>query len=153
MDVTTITVADFKGYFTRDFPYLPPNVTPQTEGYLNYVLDSDITKAFGQAQILFNTALFDDDPSEEIGYLFLTAHYLCVDLRIAQQGVQSKPDQTVTGRTVGSVSEQYAIPDRIKESIILNPLMQTGYGQKYLSLIAGNLIGNVTTVAGWTTPW
>ena len=109
MDITTITVADFKAQFPRDFPYAP--VTSADP--LKYVLDSDIIGAFLQAQMKFNPALVpavaaptSPDAATKPCYLYLTAHFLCIDVRNALGGLQgSGGGFPVTARTVGSVSE------------------------------------------------
>lgn len=191
MDLTTVTVQDFKDLFTRDFPYLPewsatqiynndaivyysttllfyqanqnavPVGTVPTNGsfwndyeddIFNYVLDSDITKAFAEAQINLNQALFGSDAQVELGYLYLTAHYMVMDIRGAQKGIESTGEFAVSGRSVGSVSENYVIPDAYKDSPFLGYLAKTSYGQKYLSLIMPNLVGNVNAVCGATNP-
>lgn len=149
LDLSTITVADFKSFFPRDFPYsavYDPN-NP------NYVTDNDITKAFAEAQISLNQALFTSDANIRIGYYYLTAHYLVNDLRTAAQGAgPGGADFPVSGRTVGSVSEQYAIPEAYTADPLLSFFTQTRYGMKYLALVLPKLVGNIGVVCGTTTP-
>lgn len=192
MDLSTITVADFKALFARDFPYLPVwsntklynaaalvyydinelfyiskangntgNVpTDATKWDLeapqsdidNYVQDSDITKAFAEAKILFNQTLWSSDDNIKIGYLYLTAAYLVNDLRAAMGGISANAFMPLSSRSVGNVSEAYAIPDAFKNNPSYAFLMQSAYGLKYLSLVLPQLVGNVTAAAGDTLP-
>ena len=153
MDLSTITIQDFKDYFTRDFPYLPDPYTGCAADQLDFVLDSDITKAFGQTQIKFNQSLFSSDANITIGYFWLTAHYMVIDLQAAQQGIASSGAKfNVSSRSVGSVSESYDIPDIYKKNAFIAFLSKTAYGEKYFSLIISKLVGNTFTVCGGTQP-
>lgn len=191
MDLSTITAADFKALFSRDFPYLPEydpdalynsgeqvyytttrlfykcmvdgttGVAPNTDSTKwqkiaddvdNYISDADITKAFAEAKVVFNQALFGDDATIELAYLYLTAHYLCIDIRNAMRGISATGAFPVTGRTVGSVSESYGIPTAYTDNPIFAMYSQTGYGLKYFSFVLPNLVGNIGVVAGWTHP-
>lgn len=191
MDLNTITVADFKEQFPRNFPYLPtwsntvtynaeaevyytvtqlfykgksngipagtlPTNTSFWELYpddvFNYVLDSDIERAFGEAKIVFNQSLFGDDDMIRLAYLYLTAHYLALDLQAASAGINATGNYAVEGRKVGNVSENYAVPTSIKDSLTASYFQLTRYGQKFWSMAQTGLTGNVGVVAGWTTP-
>jgi len=118
----------------------------------NYVLDADITKAFAEAQLVFNQTLFTSDANITLGYLYLTAHYLVNDINTSNAGLQSTGSYPVTGRTVGSVSENYEIPQYYLDNPLYLFYNKTGYGQKYLSMILPFLVGNVYAVAGTTLP-
>jgi hypothetical protein len=194
MDLTTITVADFKAQFPRDFAYftsiaydptkvyntgdevwyatnnlfyqaLVDGVTAVTPGtdpnkwvkfadtINNWVQDSDITRAFSEALIACNQALFDSDANNKIGFLYLTAHYLVIDLRAALGGLNAAGGGfPVSSRTVGSVSESYTIPASILESPLYALYAQTAYGTKYLALIISKITGNITSVWGGSLP-
>lgn len=191
MDLSTITVSDFKSFFYRDFPYLPvydpaqlynagtrvyypttllfylclvngtQGVTPGTnpndwsiisDDINNYVQDSDITKAFAEAQILLNQALFGSDTNIRIGYLYLTAHYLCNDLKAAGGGIGAATQFLLNSRTVGSVSESYSIPQAYLDNPSFAFYTNSAYGMKYLSLVLPNLVGNVVAVIGGAHP-
>lgn len=151
MDLDTITASDFKAFFRRDFPYLPSDSASYCDAD-KFVLDEDINKAFKEAKILFNQSMFGTDEEIELGYLYLTAHYLCNDLRAAASGIEGTGSFPVSARTVGSVSETYTIPQKYIDSPQLAFYTNTTYGLKYLSLILPNLVGNVGVVAGWTLP-
>lgn len=123
---------------------------------LAYVQPQDITNAFAEAQVVFNQELWGDDNGTFanliLAYLYCTAHYLVNDLRTASQGVNSTGNFPVASRSVGSVSETYQIPDRFKDSPQLAFFTTTGYGQKYLSMMLPNLVGNIGHVYGGTNP-
>ena len=147
IDVSSIMPSDFKARFTRDFPYYS-GVGCSKE----FVTDDDITKAYSEAQMNFNPGLFDNDNDLMLCFLYLAAHYLCTDFQMAGQGLSSVGYNPVSSRSVGSVSESYAIPEWIQKDPILSAFSTTRYGQKYISLIKGLLIGNVGIAMGATTP-
>ncbi len=150
MDLDTITVTDFKTYFRRDFPYATEPATTNVCANLNaYVFDFDIEKAFGEAKTILNQGLFSDDDSIRLAYLYLSAHYLGVDLRAAQGGIDSVGSFPVASR---SVSESYQIPDSYRDNAQYAFFTSSGYGMKFLSMVIPRLVGNVVAVAGWTQP-
>ncbi len=148
-----ITVDDFKEWFTRDFLYeIPPGSTTPRPGCPNdYVKDSDIEKAFIEAQMVFNPGLFCTDEELTVCYLYLTAFFLVNDLQTSAQGLGSTPYFPVQSRTVGSVSESYQIPEWIQKDPILSAFATNRYGLKYITMIKPLLIGNVQIAFGWTT--
>lgn len=193
MDLTTITVAQFKAQFTRDFPYFSAiqydptavyntgdevfypaanlfyialvdgltNVAPNSDATKwckyadsvdNWVQDSDITRAFGEAQVVFNQALLSGDAQVILAYLYVTAYYLVVDLKTAMAGVNSTGAFPMSGRTVGSVSESYSVPAAYQNDPLLALYTQNGYGMKYLSFILPGLRGNVVAVPARANP-
>lgn len=123
-----------------------------TDDIYNYVLDADITKAFSEAQFNTNQSLFGSDAQIQTGYLYLTAHYLVMDIRGGLKGLESTAEFAVSSRSVGSVSESYVVPDIYKNNAQMAYIAKTSYGQKYLSLIQPNMIGNVGVVCGGTRP-
>lgn len=118
----------------------------------NWVQDSDITRAFAEAQIVFNQGLFGTDAQITIGYLYMTAHYLCNDLKAAASGVNGQASFPVSSRAVGSVSEAYAIPRAYTENPILAMYTQTPYGMKFLALALPGMTGNMVAVWGGALP-
>ncbi len=143
MDLSLIAVSDFKAHFVRDFSYGSTS---------DKVMDADISKAMSEAKITFNQSFFPDDASVRLGYYYLTAHYLVIDLQNASAGLAGVSSNPVSSRSVGSVSESYAIPDKYLKNPVLAFLSKTGYGQKYLSMILPQMVGNMASVAGWTNP-
>lgn len=151
MDLNTITPVDFKAQFVRDFPYAIDGTSPQINP--DYVYDSDITRAFAEAQIVFNQGLFGSDAQIKLAYLYVTAHYLVLDLRAAQAGISGAGGLfPVSSRSVGNVSESYAVPDAYTNDPNLAIYAQTNYGMKYLSMVLPKLVGNMVGVFGGTTP-
>ena len=145
-DVTyPITVAEFKAWFSRDFPY-------SEDGDLTGVTSADIQKAFAEANMNFNPSLFDTEENLKLGFLYLAAHYLCIDLQNSAQGINGKYEGLMSSKSVGSVSVGYTIPNWVTEHPIYSLLTQTRYGMKFLSLIIPLLIGNVRAVKGATHP-
>lgn len=136
------SIDDFKNYFTRDFPYgTDPSIS---------ILDTDIAKAYGQVNFAINPALFSNQENYILGYLWLAAHWLVVDLRASSQGIAGRYNWLETSKSVGNVSASYGIPPRILENPNFAMLSQTQYGAKYLQLLLPGLISNVFTVMGHT---
>lgn len=141
MAYTKPSVADFKAYFNRDFPY---------GATLADVQDTDITKALFDAGFSFNSALFSAQDQYTLGYLLLSAHYLVLNLRASSQGIQGQYSWLVTSKSVGSVSEGLAIPEKIMANPYFAMLSKTPYGAKYLELILPRLIGPMFSSFGRT---
>ena len=141
---TNPTVQDFQNYFVRDFPYgIDPNTT---------VLDSDISKAFGQVAFNINPKLFDNQANYTVGYLLLAAHYLVIDLRMSSQGMNGQYGFLENSKSVGNVSQAFAIPQRILDNPTFAMYTKTNYGAKYLELLLPNLCGQVFSARGYTHP-
>ena len=153
LTVAEITVSDFKAWFTRDFKYLTPlgMTGPIEDCGAEYVTDGDINKAFIEADMNFSESLFGEDNALKACFLYLAAHYLVNDLQTASDGVNSAGYFAVASRSVGGVSESYAIPEWMTKDPNLGSFTTTRYGQKYLSLIKPLLIGNVQVYTGDTT--
>jgi hypothetical protein len=123
-----------------------------SDSIYNYILDADITKAYNQAVINFACSLFGTDASTELAFYYLWAHYLVIDLKNASGGVSSGGNYPVSSRSVGSVSESYNIPEKYMKNPYYSYIAQSGYGQKYLSLIITRQIGNFKVVGGISLP-
>ena len=147
MSYTRPKVSEFKCYFTRDFPYQPVNLTPD----LNlYIQDSDIRRAQGEAEFTANESLFSTQELFDVGFNYITAHYLAMNLNNSSQGVAGSFNFQESSKGVGSVSQSFAIPQTITDNPSYSWLMKTSYGAYYLFLIYPYLIGNVGVVAGAT---
>lgn len=135
---------------------IPPDNATDWEVYsdseLNYITDDDIEKAFREAQAVFNCSLYPSDEITELAYLYLTSHFLSLDIKASSQGVNSTAPTTIASRSVGSVSESYAIPTDWTNDPNLQFYTTTYYGVKYLSMTTPYLIGNITAVQGATLP-
>lgn len=95
-----------------------------------------------------------------IAYSYLTAHLLVLSLQNAGglgapspgQGAASSGGGIVQSKAVGQVSLQYALPPTVLNSPALAQYLRTGYGQKYLQMLAPKLPGRrVMVVAGERT--
>lgn len=140
-----ITVDEFKEWFFRDFPY-------SDEGDLTGVTETDIEKAFAEASLNFNSSLFATLEDQKLGFLYLAAHYLVIDIQNSTQGLNGKYEGIMASKSVGSVSVGYTIPDWVMAHPIYSLLSQSKYGMKYLSLIIPLLVGNISAVRGATHP-
>lgn len=144
MPYSNPSVADFKAYFTRDFPYgTDPNLA---------VTDQDISKAFQLANINLNQDLWADQASYSVGYYLLSAHYLVMDLRASSQGINGQFSFLEQSKSVGSVSQAFAIPQRVLDNPDWAVLMKTNYGATFLQLLLPQLTGQIYTVCGSTRP-
>jgi len=139
--VVNPTVADFKAYFVRDFPY---GTT------LSTVIDSDIQKGIDLALINFNEELFGLQADYTTAYLYLAAHYLVTNLRASSQGLAGSYAWLTASKSVGSVNESFQIPQYILDHPMLGMLTKTTYGAQYLFLVLPRLVGQIFTSAGAT---
>lgn len=149
MDLSTITVADFKAFFSRDFSYAPVG-----NADLKYVQDTDITRAFSEATPGFNQGIFGPDSTIRIAYLLLSAHWLAYNLGNSVGGSGGGgPPGPVTSRTVGNVSESYQISKAFIDDPILGFYNTTAYGRRFLAFIRPYMVGGgIGAVRGTTQP-
>lgn len=144
MAFTNPSVADFKSWFVRDFPY---GVDPTTS-----ILDQDIANAFVYTNINFNPDLWADQGSYNLGYLLLSAHYLVMNIRQSSQGISGQFNFLQQGKGVGQVNETFSVPQRILDNPEFAMLCKTNYGAQYVLLLLPQLAGQVYTVCGGTRP-
>lgn len=116
----------------------------------NYITDLDVEKAMTQARI--NAKYYGDNDCEAINiYLHLVAFYLCVDLSNSSTGINSKYAGIVQSKSVGNVSESYAVPTWLQNSPMYSLYGQNGYGLKYMSLISPFLACTILFSRGGST--
>ena len=144
--IDEITIQEFKTYFARMFPFAPATDPDNQE----YITDADIQIAFGQAKVNFPIALFDEE-NGKIAFLFLVAHYLCMDMKMAQNGLNQQEQYAMTSKSVGDVSASYGVPQKFLNNPLYNYLSTSLYGMKYLSLLYPRTIGAMNVVLGGTT--
>jgi len=158
-----------KAYFKGDIVYVAPNfyqslvdgnladVSDTTKWALypdnedNYVTDNLISEAFGEAQVNFNPELFPDCNTLVRVFYYLAAHYLVVDVNNASNPFSLGFIGFTQSKSVGSVSASFGVPQWMLNDPLLSGYAQTGFGRKYLSLIAPYLVGNVMLLKGKTT--
>lgn len=116
----------------------------------NYIQDEDIEEAFNEAKINFNPNLFPTDGVAKIPFLYLAGHYLLIDININLNPLATGAVGITQSKSVGSVSESYALPEWMTKDPILSAFGQTQYGRKYISLIQPYMIGNVMYFDGAT---
>lgn len=96
----------------------------------------------------------------QIAYCYLTAHLLVLSLQnsgglsapLSYQGAGSSGGGTVESKTVGQVSLTYNLPESVTKSASLSQYLRTGYGQKYLQMLAPKIPGRrVMVVQGERT--
>lgn len=141
------SVADFKSEFDRDFLY---------GSGLSTVRDIDIERAMVQGNSLFNESLWSSDPETKLAFLLVSAHCLVLNIQMAGglmskntgQGINNKGGGIQASKSVGQVSVNYAIPQSVVDSPVLNQFMRTDYGQRYLNMAAPRLVGNMALFPG-----
>jgi len=165
-DATTTYFAGNQVYYAGDslfykamatFSGIEPSTDPSSwqlyeDSIENYVSDNDIDRAMAEADCVWNPDLAATENEARQQYLYLTAHYLCLDKRITSGGLMGQLKGQVTSVSVGSVSESYQVPDAWTSNIMLFPFTTTAYGLIYLGFVAPKIVGNVRAVAGATIP-
>lgn len=136
--------SDFQNLFTRDFPYSSDPAVGVT--------NQDIANAFARVNVEINPAIFPDQSTYTLGYLYLTAHYLVLALRAGSQGLNGQYNWVQTQKSVMGVSESFDIPERIKNHPKFAMLSKTNYGAQYLDLLLPFLTGQVFNAWGRTKP-
>jgi len=116
------------------------------------VQDADINTGLALAYVNCNPAFFQTQQLYTLGFLYLAAHYMVVNLRNSMQGIASKYNWLTSNRSVGSITEGYEIPERVRKSPILSQLSTTTYGAQYLTMTIPQLIGNYATFYRQTLP-
>ncbi len=138
---TNPSVSDFKQYFTRDFQYGTTS---------DKVTDTDISTALGDSSVFVNPDLYQTQDIYDTGFLLLGAHFLVMNLRAANNGLQGQFPWMQQSKSVGSVAESFAIPQRIMDNPEYAMLTKTYYGAKFLFMILPQLSGQIFTVCGRT---
>lgn len=138
------SVADFKAFFDRDFPYGTDKNTS--------ILDSDIAKAFTFTNMNISQSLFGDQSGYTNGYQLLSAHYLVMNIRSSSQGINGQFNFLQASKGVGGVNEAFSIPQKILDNPLFSILTKTNYGLMYLQLILPQLEGAIYIGVGSTRP-
>lgn len=138
------SIADFKAYFFRDFPYGTDMDTQVT--------DQDIAKAYQQTNMMISDKFFRDQASYSVGYYYLSAHFLVTDLQASSQGMNGQYAFLEQSKSVGSVSQGFVIPESMTKNPFYAMLVKTTYGAHYFQLIYPQLVGTAYSVRGRTRP-
>jgi Protein of unknown function (DUF4054) len=109
---------------------------------LKKVTDADIQLAIVKAKNVDDGSVWQLAETYKAAFLLATAHFLVQAVRSRFQGVRGQGgDWLVLGKSVGDVSANYAIPDRVQKSLRLAPFMRTDYGCQYLEMLSPYLFG------------
>lgn len=153
------TVQDFKDHFDRDFPYAPyipdpidPVNNPPTQDPAVGVTDKDIQRAMLEAEACLNEAICPSQAAYTLWYLYLTAHFLVMDLRAAAQGIEGNYSWITSSKSVGNVAEGFTVPQKILDNPVLGMFSKTNYGAKYLNMVLPYLAGAFYVIPGATLP-
>lgn len=135
-----ITPTDFKAYFDRG-PFVYGVALPS-------VRDKDILSAIGEMEAVINIDIYPIEIAE-LAQLYLTAHFLLLDLDAADSGGQAK---FISGsRSADGISESSVIPDWMSQGDFAM-YATTYYGQKFLALSKPYMDGAIFVVGGATMP-
>lgn len=144
-------IGGFKSRFDRDFPYEPAQMDMESDN-MEYVRDTDISRAINSASFHINHGLFEDQSNFTEAFLLLSAHYLVMNLRAGAQGIRGGFAWLESSKSVGSVSTGVHIPPRIANNPRYSALCGTSYGGQYLMMIYPLLTGAVFSASGGTRP-
>jgi hypothetical protein len=138
------SVAEFKDYFFRDFPF---GSDPETQ-----VVDQDVTRAFQQTNIGISQKYFTSQASYTVGYNLLSAFYLVQNLQASSQGINGQYSFLEQSKSVGNVSQSFALPEAFTKNPFFAMLVKNNYGAQYFQMIYPQLVGTMYTVRGRTRP-
>ena len=141
---TNPSVAEFKTRLNRDFPY-NSNIDLG-------VTDTDIAVAFQDTNADINTAMWANQQTYTIAYLLLAAHFLCINIRNASQGVMGQGTWIQNAHGVGSVSQSMTIPQKIQDNPAWAAYCSTSYGLKYVVMAVQQSVGVTFHIVGETQP-
>ena len=154
---TPLTYANFKAYFTRDWPYGTGTDT---------VTEADVNKGLAMASSVFVPSLYDTTTLYTLGtlvineqvlaYLYAAAHFVKLDIDAAGglgapqpgAGMTQLGEGVLASAGAGGVSGSYTWPDRVAGDPILFQFARTKYGEQFLQLTVPKLVGNIVSVAG-----
>lgn len=140
MAYTNPSVSDFKNYFTRDFAY---GVDPDTS-----ILDIDIANAYQLVNVNINQGLFTVQSNYNLGYLFLAAHFLTLNIRASSQGVNGQFNWLEKSKSTDKISSTFEIPERILNNPLFSMYTKSNYGMMYLQMLLPQLTGFMFPVLG-----
>lgn len=141
---TNPSVSDFKAYFYRDFQYGTDINT--------VVIDQDIAKAYTQTNAIIGQGLFSNQSEYTTGYLLLSAHYLVTNIRASSQGLAGQFAWLEASKSVGSVSQSFAIPQYVLDNPLWSQFYKTNYGAAFMGQVLPRLPAAMYNVYGTTLP-
>lgn len=138
------TVANFKAYFQRDFPY-------NADASLG-VTDFDIQKAIDACALVIPQDLFYSQSFYTMCFLYLTAHLMVLSISTSSQGLSGKYEWAIASKSAGNVSIGLSIPEDLVKNPQFAMLTKTTYGATYFEYIYPYIIGPTFVVQGITHP-
>ena len=139
------------GYTLAPYVYVSSGVGDNTD--ISKVTDYDLANAIiAAASFNLSESLWGSQQAFSYAYNLLAAHYLVETLQAGNTGLAGKAEWLTQSKSVGNVSENYAIPMGILNSPYLSKLSKTTYGAQFLELVSPRLIGNMGTLVGMTLP-
>lgn len=141
------TASDFKTFFARDFNFAPV----KDPNNLDYVVDSDITRAINEGLINFSPSLFGSDAQITNVFMYLAAFFLVFNIQNSVKGLSSQSRFPINSNSVGGVSVNFTLPEIYQDDPVLSMYTQNGYGMKYLSFALVMLPGGVDISEGDVT--
>jgi hypothetical protein len=161
-DVVSLTVSDATNFYqllVENSQGVSPleETDPPTWGPINFnsasfILDTDIQKALDQAKGYINPALFDVDQIMIDAFLYCSAHYLVMDMGMAESGIDNRAEGVISSKSVGGVSVGYDIPEAFRSDPQFAYFATTAYGRKFLSYVLPRAVGLPGVAYGDTLP-
>lgn len=123
----------------------------ETEDLQFCVLDSDITRAMGEASFKFNPGLFTKEKGKMI-FLYLTMFFLVYDRQMGAAGLNGNSAAgPVIHRTVGKMTVSYMESKLFAKYPSYEFLASNDYGRKAFNLMRPYLTGGVQILQGAST--
>lgn len=119
---------------------------------VDWILDSDILRAMGEAAFKFNSGLVPNEEKRKIIALYLTAFFVAYDRQMANSGLNSSSSSgPVRSRTVGKMSVSYMESKLFEKHPSYEFFARNQYGIKAFNLLLPYLRGNVLVLNGRPT--
>lgn len=119
---------------------------------VDWILDSDILRAMGEAAFKFNSGLVPNEEKRKIIALYLTAFFVAYDRQMANAGLNSSSSSgPVRSRTVGKMSVSYMESKLFEKHPSYEFFARNQYGIKAFNLLLPYLRGNVLVLNGRPT--
>ena len=119
---------------------------------VDWILDSDIIRAMGEAAFKFNSGLVPNEEKRKIIALYLTAFFVAYDRQMANSGLNSNSSSgPVRSRTVGKMSVSYMESKLFEKHPSYEFFARNQYGIKAFNLLLPYLRGNVLVLNGRPT--
>jgi hypothetical protein len=102
---------------------------------LDYVQDSDISRALNEVSLEINKNLFESQNVYTTAYLYFSAHILCINMMTSNKGLNSNYSWLLISKNVADVGASYSIPTYISNNMVFSTYAKTWYGVRYLEYV------------------